>query len=127
MYIAAVYPFIGHGFEMIIKNFYTNVNKGCEWKHKNAEVIFVSCDNTEEEFNDHIDGMPYPLIPFGDDRITGLEENLDVESIPVVLILRKNGTIATTDARLLIQNKGAECLPDLLKIAEGVDPLKPHK
>eukprot|EP00831_Metopus_contortus_P019435 TRINITY_DN1842_c0_g1_i2.p3 TRINITY_DN1842_c0_g1~~TRINITY_DN1842_c0_g1_i2.p3 ORF type:complete len:123 (-),score=17.23 TRINITY_DN1842_c0_g1_i2:177-545(-) len=101
-----------------MKNFYNNVNKGCDPKKKNVEVIFVSCDNAEDEFEEHIEGMPYCMIPFDDPRIADLEEDLDVESIPIVPLLRKNGTIAKDSVRPLIQSQGEKCFPELLKMSE---------
>ncbi len=101
-----------------MKNFYKEVNKGCDPKHKNVEVVFVSCDNSVEEYEEHVAAMSYPSIPFDDPRIADLEEDLDVESIPIVPLLRKNGTIARDSVRQMIQTQGAKCFPDLLKLSE---------
>ncbi len=109
---------VGHGFEPVIKNFYKEVNKGCEPKKRNVEIVFVSCDNSVEEHEEHFASMPYPGIPFDDPRIADLEEDLDVESIPIVPLLRKNGTIARDSVRQMIQTQGAKCFPELLKISQ---------
>ena len=101
-----------------MKNFYKEVNKGCDPKKKNVEVVFVSCDNSEEEYDEHVANMPYPCIPFDDPRIADLEEDLDVESIPIVPLLRKNGTIARDSVRQLIQTQGIKCFPELLKLSQ---------
>ncbi len=81
------------------------------------EIVFVSCDNSEEEFDEHFGVMPFPAIPFDDPRIADLEEDLDVEAIPIVPLLRKNGTIARDSVRQLIAKDGIKCLPELIKLS----------
>eukprot|EP00826_Nyctotherus_ovalis_P061197 TRINITY_DN8685_c0_g1_i14.p2 TRINITY_DN8685_c0_g1~~TRINITY_DN8685_c0_g1_i14.p2 ORF type:complete len:129 (+),score=33.53 TRINITY_DN8685_c0_g1_i14:102-488(+) len=108
-----------HGFEFVIRNFYKAVNEGCEPGKKNVEIVFVSCDNSVEEFNEHIVPMPFPMLPFDSPKIADLEEDLDVESIPIVPLLRKDGTIARESVRQIIQVQGVHCLPELIKDADA--------
>ena len=100
-----------------MKNFYKEVNKGCDPKKKNVEVVFVSCDNSEEEYDENIAEMAWPAIPFDDPRIADLEEDLDVESIPIVPLLRKDGSIAFDSVRQKIQTQGAKCFEELVKLS----------
>lgn len=113
---------LGHGFEYTIRNFYKAVNEGCDPSAKNVEIVFVSCDNSIEEFKEHIVPMPFPMLPFDSDKIADLEEGLDVESIPIVPLLRKDGTIARESVRQLIQTQGVKCLPDLINAADEMVP-----
>ena len=110
---------LGKGFEPVIKSFYSEVNKSCEPGKKNVEIVFVSCDNSEDEFEEHFGAMPWPGIPFDDPRIADLEEDLDVESIPIVPLLRKNGTIAKDSVRQDIQKNGIKYFPELLKLSKS--------
>ena len=98
-----------------MKNFYKEVNKGCDAKKKNVEVVFVSCDNSEEEYDEHVAEFPWPMIPFDDPRIADLEEDLDVESIPIVPLLKKSGVIAENSVRQIIQTQGAKCFSEIFK------------
>lgn len=106
----------GHGFEFVIKKFYNEVNKDCDPKKKNVEIIFVSCDNSEEEFREHVTDFPYPMIPFDDPRILDLIE--DKEAIPIVPLLRKDGSVAKDSVKKLITEKGAKCLEDLIELSK---------
>ena len=108
-------------FELVIRDFYSKVNANCDPNAKNVEIIFVSCNTTLEEHMENIAPMPFPMIPFDDPRIPILEENMDAASIPIVPLIRKNGTVARKNVRVLIQSQGALCFPELLKAAnEGI-------
>ena len=110
--------YLGHGFEFVIRKFYKDVNKDCPPGKKNVEIVFVSCDNSLDEFEEHIEPMNFPMIPFDNPKISDLEEELDVESIPIVPLLRKDGSIARDSVRQLIQTQGPKCLPELIKASE---------
>ncbi len=107
---------VGKGFLPAIKNFYREVNKSCTDETKNVEIIFVSCDTSKEEYDDHLSELPFPGIPFGDPLIEDLEEIFDVENIPVVPLIRKNGSIACENVRRIITEKGSEGYSDLAKL-----------
>lgn len=109
---------LGHGFEFVIRKFYKDVNEGCKSGEKNVEIVFVSCDNSIKEFKEHIAPMQFPMLPFDSPKIADLEEDLDVESIPIVPLLRKDGTIARESVRQIIQTQGIKCLPELIKASE---------
>ena len=83
------------------------------------EIIFVSCDTDKEEFDYHLSELPFPAIPYGDDLIDRLEENFDIDNIPVVTLLRKDGSIGWPNVRRLITEKGIGCYTDLLMKSEG--------
>ena len=109
---------VGHGFEYTIRDFYKNVNEGCKPNEKNVEIVFVSCDNSIEEFKEHIIPMQFPMIPFNSQKTIDLEEDLDIESIPIVPLLRKDGTIARENVRQMIKTQGVGCLPELIKASQ---------
>ena len=106
---------IGKGFLPAIKSFYKEANAGCDETNKNVEIIFASCDNNKEEYDEHFAELPFPGLPYGDPTIEKLEEVFDVENIPVVPLIRKNGTIGNDNVRRLINDSGAKCFQDLLK------------
>ena len=109
---------IGHGFDYLIRNFYKAVNEGCDPNAKNVEIVFVSCDNTLEEFQEHIALIPFPMLPFDSPKIIDLEEGLDIDSIPIISLMKKDGTIALESLKQLIQIKGIKCLPELINAAK---------
>ncbi len=101
----------------MIRKFYFEVNKGCTAENKNVEIVFVSCDNTKEEYDDHFTELPFPGIRYGDPVIEKLEECFDVGCIPVVPLIRKDGVIANENVRRIINDKGASCLDELIKLS----------
>ena len=106
------------GFQPTLLNFYQEINKGCLQPKKNVEIIFVTCDNSEEEFLEHFQEMPWPAIPYDDPRVAKLEDELEVDAIPILPILRKDGTIAKDNVRSLIANKGVGCFDELFSLSK---------
>ena len=102
-----------NGFNPTIKNFYRDVNKGTTGDKRRVEIVLVSCDNTEEEFNTHIKESPFPIIPFDEPKIGELQDALEIDTIPVVTLLRKDGTIAKENIRQIIQTKGPTCFEEI--------------
>ena len=56
------------------------------------EVIFVSSDKTEEEFNEYFTEMPWLALPYHK-RIEaeGLKSKLDVQVIPHLVLIDNEG------------------------------------
>uniref|UniRef100_A0A166A577 protein-disulfide reductase n=1 Tax=Daucus carota subsp. sativus TaxID=79200 RepID=A0A166A577_DAUCS len=66
------------------------------------EVVYVSSDNNETEFESEFDSMPWLALPFGDDAIKNLAKYFDVRGIPSLIILGPNGKTVTKNGRNLI-------------------------
>ena len=43
--------------------------------------------------------MPWLSIPFGDERVMELKQMYSITAVPILVILRKDGTVVTTNAR----------------------------
>jgi len=73
---------------------------------KDLEVIFISGDNTEEEFTEYYAEMPWAALPYADrDREQKLSKKFKVSGIPSVVILDgATGELITTDGRAAITN-----------------------
>lgn len=80
-------------------------------KHEAVEVIFISSDSDETEFQDFFAKMPWLALPFGDDRKKDLERIFKVRGIPMVVALDPSGKTITTEARELIMAHGSEVYP----------------
>eukprot|EP01022_Parablepharisma_sp_SALTPOND_P007721 TRINITY_DN1325_c0_g2_i1.p1 TRINITY_DN1325_c0_g2~~TRINITY_DN1325_c0_g2_i1.p1 ORF type:complete len:269 (+),score=33.56 TRINITY_DN1325_c0_g2_i1:116-922(+) len=105
------------GYKPIINKFYADANKGSVGT-KTVEIIMVPCEDEEEAFQEHLKEVLWPTIPFGDPRILELQEKFEVDSIPVVMLIRKDGTVGCESVKKMIQTKGAKCVPELLKLME---------
>jgi len=58
---------------------------------KQIEILFVSSDQEEHQFREYFDTMPWTAIPFRDPIIEKLGEKFQVEGIPTLAIVSKDG------------------------------------
>lgn len=63
------------------------------------EVIFVTGDRAESDFQGYFAEMPWLAIPFGDPRLSKLNERFEVEGIPTLVILDHEGNVVNKSAR----------------------------
>jgi len=72
---------------------------------KDIEILFISSDNTEDEFKEYFATMPWLTIsPFGDSEParTQLKTLLGVEGIPTLILFNQNGKLLTKQGRRVI-------------------------
>ena len=103
------------GFKPAFEKFYAEANKNCG-EQRMVEVIMVPCEDEEDAYQDHMKETPWPTIPYGDKRIQELQDKFEVDSIPIVMLAKRDGTIGTDTVKLMIQTKGTGCIPELFKI-----------
>eukprot|EP00831_Metopus_contortus_P019420 TRINITY_DN18418_c0_g1_i1.p3 TRINITY_DN18418_c0_g1~~TRINITY_DN18418_c0_g1_i1.p3 ORF type:complete len:169 (-),score=51.49 TRINITY_DN18418_c0_g1_i1:120-626(-) len=96
--------------------FYQDCNKDAPEGKKNVEVIYVPCEDEEEAYQEHISQIYWVAIPFADPRVEVLQDKFEVDAIPIVMLVRKDGTIANEAVKPLIQSKGASIYPQLLEM-----------
>merc|ERR1712216_233195 len=63
------------------------------------EIIFVSSDQDERQFNEYFGEMPWLALPFGDKRKQQWNSMFGVQGIPSLVILDKDLTTITKDGR----------------------------
>ena len=74
-------------FSRILAEFYKKVNNG----QKELEIIFVSDDASEDDFNNYYKDMPWLAIPFDETRIIeDLQEAYQIEGLPALVIVNEN-------------------------------------
>uniref|UniRef100_A0A7S0UU34 Thioredoxin domain-containing protein n=1 Tax=Polytomella parva TaxID=51329 RepID=A0A7S0UU34_9CHLO len=67
---------------------------------KAFEVIFVSSDKDERQFNEYYSEMPWMAIPFDDtSRRQSLARRFNVSGIPALVLLSPTGEVLNTNAR----------------------------
>ena len=89
------------GFTPKLKNFYEVANK----TEKKIEIIFVSSDRSEAEFNEYFGTMPWTSIPFGHDAIDNLNDCFEIQGIPTFLVFNKEGKLIDEKARTTVENR----------------------
>ncbi|CAN6451432.1 unnamed protein product [Victoria cruziana] len=75
------------------------------------EVIFVSSDLDQEDFEEYFATMPFLALPYGDMRKKTLSKNFKVTGIPTLVVIGPNGETVTKNARNLVTNYGAAAYP----------------
>ena len=77
-------------------------------KEKQFEIIYVSSDNDEEEFNECYNKMPWLAIPYESDAIELAQEEFKVSGVPVLIVLNgKTGQIIDNKGRKTFTDKGS--------------------
>ncbi len=89
------------GFTPKLVNFYETANK----EKKQIEIIFVSSDKSEPDFNEYFGTMPWISIPFGDEAIKTIKETFAIRGIPTFLVFNKEGKLIDEDGRMTVENR----------------------
>ena len=82
------------------------------WKAegKSIEIIFVSSDRSDDQFEDYFKEMPWLAVPRSDSTTKGkLSNEFGVRGIPKLVIL-KNGAVVDGEARGTVMQKGAKAI-----------------
>jgi len=89
------------GFTPKLAESYTKmVAAGKKW-----DVVFVSGDKSQSEFDEYLKEQPWKAIPFGDKRKDQLNEMFDVSGIPTLVVVDpKNGKVITKGGRGMIDS-----------------------
>merc|ERR550537_31921 len=67
---------------------------------KGLEIVFVSSDKDDKEFQSYFQSMPWSALPFADRaRKAALSKRFKVEGIPTLVLLDAEGQLITSDAR----------------------------
>ncbi|XP_006652793.3 probable nucleoredoxin 3 [Oryza brachyantha] len=77
----------------------------------NFQVIFISMDRNEEEFQASLTEMPWFSIPYSDITMQELSRIFTIKGIPTLLILGPDGKAYKTDGRTVISKYGAMAFP----------------
>jgi len=71
---------------------------------KKFEVIFVSGDNEQSEFDEYYGEMPWATVAFGAKNIGWLNSAFEVEGIPRLVLLDKQGNVVNSNARSAVES-----------------------
>ena len=82
-------------FDPMLVEFYNKVNQ----VNKQIEIIYVSSDEDASQFNAMLSKFPFLSIPYNDARLMELKAMYAITAVPVLVIIRKDGTVVTTNGR----------------------------
>lgn len=95
LYFSASWSPYCQAFTPILIDFYNDINA----EEKQLEIILIPRDQKKEEFEDYYSKMPWLSIPFDDPRIASFIDKFGVKGFPNLIILKKNGEIATKNGK----------------------------
>ena len=72
-------------------------------KSKNFEVIFVSLDKNENEFNEYFSKMSWKSLPFNNEQSEELSEFFGVQGIPTLILVDHEGNLLTKQGKETIE------------------------
>lgn len=81
---------------------------------KVMEVIFVSGDRTQEEFETYYGEMPWLALPRTDSRLAALAKKFEVKGVPRLIVLRNDGTVIDNSAVQKVTNEGPGAIEEYL-------------
>ena len=80
-------------------------NKNLKAKNDQVELVFVSGDNSSEEFDEYFKEMPWLALPFDRRSIeTKLSAKYRVKGIPTLVLVGPDGSLFTTMGRDCVDN-----------------------
>ncbi|OMJ83798.1 hypothetical protein SteCoe_15207 [Stentor coeruleus] len=94
-------------FTPVLANFYNQVNAS----RKQVEIIYVSWDQTIQQFTQYYDHMPWLAIPFDSTIIKDrLYESLAVNSVPTLILIDRTGRVVNRECRKEVAQNGVKAL-----------------
>ena len=87
--------------------FYNEANKD----EKKLEIILVTQDSDEDEFELYYGTMPWLAVEF-DDVLDEVQAKYPATSIPTLMVLNKDGTVKIANAKEDVEARGIEALAD---------------
>lgn len=97
------------GFTPKLGMFYDSVNA----TEKKLEVVYISADRSEEQFNEYYEEMPWVAVPYSETaRRNQLAQKFHIQGIPALFLVDQKGNVKKDNCRMDVTNKGPLCLTD---------------
>ncbi|KAL6983700.1 protein-disulfide reductase [Sarracenia purpurea var. burkii] len=84
-------------------------------KGENFEIVLVSLDDTEEDFKQSFDAMPWLALPFKDKSCEKLLRYFELRALPTLVVIGQDGKTLNPNATELIEEHGTEAYPFTLE------------
>jgi len=73
-------------------------------KSKGLEIVFVSGDSDQANFDGYFGSMPWLAVPFDQQKYQAVSQRFSVNGIPALLILDEQGKVITKEGRQEVSN-----------------------
>ena len=78
------------------------------------EVIFLSGDKTQKEYDEYYGEMPWLALPKGDTRLPALAKKYEVKGVPRLVVLKPDGTVIDSNGVTKITKEGPAAIEEYL-------------
>jgi nucleoredoxin len=97
-------------FTPIFADLYNETNSS----GKVFEVIFVSGDKTQEEYDLYYGEMPWLALPRGDSRLPAIAKKFEVKGVPRLIVLKPDGSVINNSAVQKVSQEGPGAIEEFL-------------
>ena len=97
-------------FTPVFAELYKEINES----EKVIEVIFLSGDKTQEEYDEYYGEMPWLALPKGDARLPPIAKKFEVRGVPRLIILKPDGTVVEQNGVQKITMEGPGAIEEYL-------------
>jgi len=102
-------------FTPILIDFYNKINE----KEKKFEIIFISSDQSSQQFDEYYNTMPWAAVNFDDEMRDTLGDAFQINGIPTLIIFDNKGKKLCDDGRMTIQNNYQKTKESALTVFEN--------
>lgn len=75
------------------------------------EIVYMSWDHTPQHFGEHAKLMPFLKVPFQDEKIEEISQQLQVEDLPSLFLFDAEGDLITAEGLAVLDEEGVEGFP----------------
>ena len=97
-------------FTPLFAELYNEINAS----EKVLEVIFLSGDKTQDEYDEYYGEMPWLALPKGDARLPPIAKKFEVKGVPRLIIIKPDGTVVEQNAVKKLTEGGPEAIQEYL-------------
>lgn len=87
-------------------NFYNAVNK----EEKQIEIIFISHDEDEDEFQEYYNEMPWAAVPYDFDGREDISASFNIAGIPSLIVISNKGKLLDLQGKSSIISLGVNAI-----------------
>lgn len=86
---------------------------------KQFEVVFVSGDRTQEEYDKYYAEMPWLALPRGDKRTATIAKKFEVKGVPRLIVMKPDGTVINNSAVQKVSEEGPAAIEEFIEAARS--------
>ena len=93
-------------FTPVLADWYEEVNES----GKQVEIVFVSLDQSQEQYQDYFNSMPWLSASFDPATTANIRTKISFSGIPYLVVMNKDGSVKHGNGRNDVSNQGPACV-----------------